>query len=249
MASLPDDLERTGLLRRVAQLSDDLADLGRAVFGAGDAGPADVLASLAKVALDRVPGADWVSITTLRGEDFETTAATDDRARCADALQYELGNGPCVDAITEDAIFHVPDLATDARWPEFGPQAAERHGARAMLAFRLALEVDGVISCLNIYATERDPFTQESIATGLLLAVHGALIVSAATERREIAGLHQALETSREIGVALGIVMTTYKVTREQAFALLRIASQHSNRKLRDVAATVALTGELSLPD
>jgi hypothetical protein len=37
--------------------------------------------------------------------------------------------------------------------------------------------------------------------------------------------------------------MYAYKVSEEQAFATLRIASQHTNRKLRDVADDVLLTG------
>lgn len=250
MASIPDDPESSDGLARLARLSDDLAELGRAVFAGTDdsTDSTTVLTSLARVALERVHGADWVSITTLTEGEFCSAASTDERALRADALQYELGSGPCVDAIVENTTFRAPDLEADPRWAEFGKKAAERYGVRAMLAFRLALEVDGVISCLNIYATERDAFDEDSVATGLLLAVHGALVISAAADRREVAGLQQALEASREIGVALGIVMATYKVTREQAFSLLRIASQHSNRKLRDVAAGVALSGELPLP-
>jgi hypothetical protein len=41
--------------------------------------------------------------------------------------------------------------------------------------------------------------------------------------------------------------MASPKVTRDQAFDLLRMASQHSNRKLADVAERVAETG--ALPD
>jgi AmiR/NasT family two-component response regulator len=43
----------------------------------------------------------------------------------------------------------------------------------------------------------------------------------------------------------MGIVMNASKVTRDQAFDLLRIASQHTHRKLADVATDVAETGQL----
>jgi hypothetical protein len=42
--------------------------------------------------------------------------------------------------------------------------------------------------------------------------------------------------------------MTRYGLTRDQAFDLLRIASQHRNRKLSDIATEVAETGALELP-
>jgi hypothetical protein len=62
-----------------------------------------------------------------------------------------------------------------------------------------------------------------------------------------IANLRTALATSREIGAATGILMATRKLDQDAAFALLVRASQVTNRKVRDVAADVALTG--TLPD
>jgi hypothetical protein len=58
-----------------------------------------------------------------------------------------------------------------------------------------------------------------------------------------------ALESSRRIGQALGILMATYKLTDEQAFDLLRGASQHTHHKLRDIAEEVCTTGTLDLTD
>jgi len=52
--------------------------------------------------------------------------------------------------------------------------------------------------------------------------------------------LGHALETSREIGVSMGVLMANGSLTIEQAFDDFHIASQHPNRKLRDLAADVA---------
>lgn len=60
--------------------------------------------------------------------------------------------------------------------------------------------------------------------------------------------LRMALEGNREIGVAVGVLMTVHRVTQAQAFDLLRAASQHSNRKLAAVAQEVVDTGALTLP-
>ena len=43
----------------------------------------------------------------------------------------------------------------------------------------------------------------------------------------------------------MGVLMARYRLTREQALDLLRITSQRSNRKLRDIATEVADTGIL----
>jgi AmiR/NasT family two-component response regulator len=59
------------------------------------------------------------------------------------------------------------------------------------------------------------------------------------------ANLEVALLTSRRIGAAIGVIVAGQKVTYEQAFDLLRQVSQHSHRKLRDVAEDVLLTGVL----
>ena len=58
----------------------------------------------------------------------------------------------------------------------------------------------------------------------------------------------KALETNREIGVAMGILMQQHRFTRQEAFDVLRVASQNSNRKLADIAGEVADTGTLSIP-
>ena len=48
-----------------------------------------------------------------------------------------------------------------------------------------------------------------------------------------------ALESRRAIGMAIGIVMERYQIDDDRAFAFLVRVSQHSNVKLRDVAADI----------
>jgi AmiR/NasT family two-component response regulator len=62
---------------------------------------------------------------------------------------------------------------------------------------------------------------------------------------RKIAHLEFALETNRRIGIAIGIVMSRYLQTDTQAFDSLRVVSQRSSRKLRDIAEDVIRTGAL----
>ena len=197
-----------------------------------------------------MPGAEWASITRGRGGSFETVAATDAVAHQVDQIQYELGTGPCVDAILQETVFCTGDLGADRRWPEFGRRAVAAAGVQSMLSFRLFPEDedDDLIAGLNLYSRQRDAFDDEAQTVGTLLATHGALAVSAAAAPERAAHLQRALLTNREIGVAIGVLMTQHKITGRQAFDLLRIASQNTNRKLADIAVEVGDTGTLDLP-
>lgn len=62
---------------------------------------------------------------------------------------------------------------------------------------------------------------------------------------RQVDNLTIALDSSRQIGAALGILMATHKITLEAAFDVLRRTSQRTHRKLREIAADVVDTGWL----
>jgi AmiR/NasT family two-component response regulator len=69
-----------------------------------------------------------------------------------------------------------------------------------------------------------------------LFAAHAALAMASAAVHEHGGGMEDALESSRIIGVALGIIMGQSTVTRADAFRILSQASQRSNVKLRDLA-------------
>jgi len=57
--------------------------------------------------------------------------------------------------------------------------------------------------------------------------------------------LRRALASSRQIGMAMGILMERHRFTAEQAFDRLRDLSQRGNVKLRDLAEQVVHTGDV----
>jgi signal transduction histidine kinase/FixJ family two-component response regulator len=61
------------------------------------------------------------------------------------------------------------------------------------------------------------------------------------------ANLERALSSNRQIGAAIGVLMASHKLPSDRAFALLREASNKTNRRLRDVADQVVLTGSLDI--
>ena len=184
----------------------------------------------------------------IRNGSFETVAATGELPQQVDCIQYELGSGPCVDAILEHTVFRCDDLRTDRRWPEFGRRAVAATGVLSMLSFRMYFEDDDLIAGLNLYARKPAAFDGEAETVGLVLATHGALALTSAARWERIEHLERALATNRDIGVAIGILMASHLVTKQQAFDLLRVASQHTHRKLGQIALDVIDTGALDFP-
>jgi GAF domain-containing protein len=208
----------------------------------------DALMAVTATAVQIVPGAEHAGITRGRDGKFATVAATSDIPARTDEIQYALRSGPCVDAVLTDRTFRAEDLRTDPRWPRFGRLAAEQTGVLSMLSFRLFIENDTTVTGLNLYARTPKAFNEHSETLATLLATHGALAIEAATALERVEHLQTALDSNRDIGVAIGILMFAHKLSRDQAFDLLRIASQHTHRKLRDIAQDVADTGTLDLP-
>ena len=232
------------------RLVDEFAEIGAKLVGYTEVD--EVLAELARVALRLVPRADHASASRRERTGFVTVGATSDVPPRVDRIQYELGHGPCVDAILDDSLVDVADLRTDGRWPEFGRRAAEEAGILSMLGFRLFFEdADSaeLLAGLNLYAAKPGAFDEVDETVAALIATHGALAIAAARQRRRADGLAAALQSNRDIGAAIGVLMARLLVTREQAFDLMRIASQRSNRKLREIAEGVLDSGTLDIPD
>lgn len=197
--------------------------------------PADVQEGLRLLVLsvtETIAGVDFASIT-LRHPDghVETIAPTDPMAVELDQLQYDLREGPCYEAVSQDdRILVATDVAHDARWPRFGPGAASL-GIGAMMAFELAAD-DTRQAALNLYAKGTGSFGP-GVEMAEIFATHAALVMGFT---RSVSTLDAALASRTVIGLAMGIVMERYHVDQAKAFSFLARVSQTSNKKLRDVA-------------
>jgi hypothetical protein len=206
------------------------------------------LDALVRVAVEQVPGACWVSVSMLRTGRFTTPASTAEEAVRADVLQYDIGSGPCVDAVLNESLFVTGEVGTDPRWPQWGRRAYTELGIKSVLSQRLHLQKQrGVVAGLNIYSDVSAAFDRAAVGVALILATYGAMVLSEQLASHQAGTLSQALESNREIGMAMGILMDQHRLTRQAAFDVLRVASQNSNRKLADIAVEVADTGTLSI--
>ncbi|MFP5252515.1 MAG: GAF and ANTAR domain-containing protein [Actinomycetes bacterium] len=196
---------------------------------------------IAARAVEVIPPCDAASITLRRKRDStETVAATSELAMRCDQLQYELAEGPCVDAVFDGEAYYIDDVATDHRWPRWGPAAA-KEGVGSILSVRMAND-EHVLGALNLYCTTPHGYDSDAVDLALVFASHAATAISNA---RLVDGLQTALQSRHLIGVAQGILMAQYDMGLETAFEVLRRYSSHANVKLRDIALQVVETRSL----
>lgn len=222
-------------------LEQNFSQVALDLFAAGSVeGTLLQIVGLAEATID---GCDGAGVLVVEDGQPTTAAASNDMVEAVDQMQVEAGEGPCLDAATGGSTFYAQDLDDDPRWPTFGPAAVEI-GIRSVLAYSLSAER---LSALNLYASLPSAFGATGRAQGQLfatlarLALDSAEALAAASDRAD--HLVEALGTREMIGQAQGILMERERITADQAFDVLRRASQHMNVKLREVAETLVDTG------
>jgi len=192
------------------------------------------LRSLTESAVANIPGVDFASLT-LHGKDgtLSTVAATDPLAELIDALQYELHEGPCYAAVTDERWVLVNDVASSIDYPRYAPRAVEM-GVRTQAAAQLVS--NGKRAGLNLYARTARAFDRSTVQFTELFATQAAAILDYV---EQVEQLSVALHTRTDIGTAVGILMERYGIDRDRAFAFLVRNSQTRNIKLRLLAQRV----------
>jgi transcriptional regulator with GAF, ATPase, and Fis domain len=194
-----------------------------------------VFAALCNAAPRLVHGCDHASLMVRRDGSFETAASSDDVAKQIDALEREVGDGPCVDAIVDEAYQLDADLETKSQWPLLAERVREETPVRGMAGFRMM--VGGAkVGALNIFSDTRGALTVVSADQAAVLAAFASVALAAVEQREQATTLREGLQSNREIGKAVGLLMTAHKVNDDEAFGILRRASQDLNMKLAEVA-------------
>jgi GAF domain-containing protein len=208
-----------------------------------------LLQTVADLTKSVMPGNPEASVLMLVKDRPTTVVSTGQLATDLDETQYDKGYGPCLNAARTGELTEIPDTRLDDRWPDYLQRAVE-HGNLSSLSMPLAIDRDEqVTGALNIYARRADAFDPVSRSVAARFAPYAVVAVGnlyAYQNARDMAdNLQTALESRAVIDQAKGILMERHKLTADQAFQLLARASMNSNRKVRDVAEHLVLTGEL----
>ncbi|MET0967541.1 MAG: GAF and ANTAR domain-containing protein [Nakamurella sp.] len=200
---------------------------------------AEALAAVIEMATSTAP-CDGASIT-MKGPNrtLRTVASSSELINQADQLQYQLNEGPCLDAVWVDGLFVIPHLIDDGRWPNWAPKAAEL-GVVSMLS--LHLFTDAALGSLNLYSMRRREFSHSDVEAARVVAAHCSVVLAYARNEQN---LWQAIDSRNLVGQAQGILMERFGLTPERSFAVLRRYSQQHNRKLAKVAEELVSTGRL----
>jgi GAF domain-containing protein len=199
----------------------------------------DVLGEITSLAKVGIPGADAVSITLVRNDKAYTAAYDGEMALAAD----ERGYGPCMDAGRGGVVLRIDDMETEERWPDYVARVRAETPVRSSLSVPLPYQ-GATIGALNIYSTGPAAFAStESLTAGLEAAEVIAVAVANADAHWQLGeqarNMRLAMDSRAVIEQAKGVLMAQRRVTAEQAFDILREASQRYNRKLRDIATGI----------
>jgi GAF domain-containing protein len=200
-----------------------------------------LLGTVVTLARATVGGTDGASVSVARGEGYATATATDDVVRELDAVQYQDRSGPCVEAIDTGAQVAVVLAEADERYPRFAASAQQRF-MTGVLSTPLAVG-DLVLGALNCYSASTERFSPAAVDIAEQIAGHASVLLANATTLSTATTtneqLHEALLSRDLIGQAKGILMARRGCSAEDAFDLLRRASQEQNRKLTAIAKDV----------
>jgi GAF domain-containing protein len=218
-----------------------LRELSQVVFV--DRTLTEVLTDITAIAARGIPGCEAASITLLRADRAYTAAHSGEMALAADELQYEHGYGPCMDAGRGGVLLRVDDMATETRWPDYVAHVLTATPVRSSLSVPLPYQ-GAAIGALNNYSSKPFAFASpESVRAGSDVAEVIAVAVANADAHAQMfdqaRNMRVAMESRAVIEQAKGVLMAQRRVDSEQAFEILRDASQRYNRKLRDIAAGI----------
>jgi GAF domain-containing protein len=195
---------------------------------------------LAQAIKDAVPGTMGAGVSLLDGRGRRTSSGSTDRVVTqADALQYELGSGPCLTAWAAEETVLVDDIRVDARWPDW---------SRAMAAMPVRSVVSApmiagreCIGALKVYAGLPGSYTADTARLLALFAAPAATLLAhiqaSDVPHRISESLAASLHNRDLVNRACGILMERHGHAEELALReLMRRARKH-NTTLRQVSA------------
>ena len=225
--------------RSLAAAQRLMSELAGSLEGLDDLAP--YLDRLVAAVNANIDGCDAVGVTVVMEDRPRTAAYTTAGTLEIDAVQYAVGDGPCLDAFRNGRENLVDFAGGEERWPAFmaGCEAGE---VQSLLA--LPLESGGRrFGALNLYGYERHAFDHSDLVLVRMAAARAADALAAAVQvagaRQVAAQMEQAMASRAGSEQAKGVLMGRHSISEIVAFELLRRQSQEQNLKLRVLASQI----------
>ena len=199
----------------------------------------ELLTRVATYAVQAIPGADGAGLTLIENERADTIVATADFVTQVDAIQYGLGDGPCIMAAREGRTVISRSLRDEERWGTFGAQVADL-GVHSVVSLPLQLGDGDVVGAMNVYAHAYDAFDERSAALGEAFAVPAAIAVQHAhvleQTRRLAEHLQASLNTQMIVEQAVGVLIGRENIDADEARRRLEGLAEQQGERLGVVA-------------
>ncbi|MGK5115704.1 GAF and ANTAR domain-containing protein [Geodermatophilus sp. CPCC 205506] len=196
------------------------------------------------------------AVTVVDEHGKRSRAASDRLVEQADALQYELDEGPCLTAWRTRELVRIDDTTTDARWPRWN-DAAGQLGVRSVLSAPLLVTGES-IGAMKVYSERPQHYGPHDEHVMRLLAAQAGILLANAQSLREARRLSRqltgALVTRDAVGQATGVLLARGATGPQEAFGRLADAARRSGRSVADVAGALlaevtSRNGGASAPD
>lgn len=167
-----------------------------------------------------------------------TIGGSSDQAMLLDRIEQSLEQGPCIDALESGRPVLLDDALSSPQWSDYC-QALAAAGMRSTLGVPMELE-QGSAAVLNFFAPRPGTFTRSVVADSLTFAgiaskaLRVALRITALNEAAE--DLDAAMGSRSVIDTACGVIISQNRCTHEEAFEILKKASNDRNQKLNELA-------------
>jgi GAF domain-containing protein len=198
------------------------------------------LALVTTLAATVTSGTLGAAVTVVDENGTRSRAASNRAVEAADALQYELDEGPCLTAWRTQELVRIDDTTTDGRWPRWN-EAASRLGVRSVLSAPL-LAAGESVGAMKVYCERPLNYGTHDEHVMRLFAAQAAILLantqSVLEARRLSRQLTEALASRDAIAQATGVLLARGAASQEDAFALLAAAARQNHRPVQEVART-----------
>jgi len=178
------------------------------------------------------------AVTIVDEHGKRSRAASNAAVERADALQYELDEGPCLTAWQTGELVRIDDTTTDGRWPRWN-EAVSRLGVRSVVSAPLLVGEES-IGAMKVYCERPMNYGPHDEQVMRLLASQAAILLantqSLAEARRLSRQLTDALAGRDAVAQATGVLLAQGAASRQDAFASLAGAANRTGHPVETVA-------------
>ena len=200
------------------------------------------LEAVAALARRVIADCDGAGISAVAHGRAWSVAASDDVVLEVDLVQYDTGEGPCLDAIRRAQAIRLDVARSTDTYPHFAPGAIDA-GIQSVLSTP-AVRDGHVVGALNLYSQSAGVFDDgEAASLAEKFAAYAAeTIVTSPLYAYSIDLVNEVVEglgTAEMVGEAVGIMCARVGYGRDEALADLAESARLRGESLRDAAEWV----------